>query len=138
MTSRKKVVRYAANWLCFGRTRPALERLKCCVFSVSAMSALYAKMVETQQQVLHLTKLVQKSLQKSCRQGDIGSYTMPQELSLPLRTQRAVTDIERMLQDDTTGTSSQLVVSVLVSAMPRHDKIYKHYDAHTSAFVLQL
>ena len=77
------------------------------MFSVSAMSALYAKMVETQQQVLHLTKLVQKSLQKSCRQGDIGSYTMPQGLALPLRTLRAVTDIERMLLDY--STCSQLV-----------------------------
>ena len=60
--------------------------------------------------MLHLTKLVQRNLEKSCRPGDIGSYTLPQGMSLPLTTQRAVTDVERLLLDD--NTCSQLMIEM--------------------------
>jgi len=53
--------------------------------------------VEVQQQVLHLTKVVQKALPGPAASTNLGSYKLPEGVTLPLTTVRAVADVERLL-----------------------------------------
>ena len=78
-----------------------------CCFCVQGVSSLYAKLVEVQQQVLHLTKLVQKALPGAAASGDLGSYTLPAGVTLPLITVRAAGDVEWQLVN--AATYAQLV-----------------------------
>ena len=66
---------------------------------------MYAKLVEVvQQQVLHLTKVVQKLVQAPGGSRDLGSHTLPEGVILPLSTPRAVADVERRLLNAATHT----------------------------------
>ena len=69
---------------------------------------MYAKLVEVQQQVLHLTKVVQKLVLAPGGSKDLGSHTLAGVI-LPLSTPRAVADVERRLLNAATHT--QLVRS---------------------------
>jgi len=70
----------------------------------TGITTLYGKIVEVQQQVLFLTKMVQRSLASGqCgSDGGSGSYSLPAGIVLPLDTARAVTETEHLLADRNT------------------------------------
>lgn len=73
---------------------------------------LFNKVIEVQHQVLHLTKIVQRSVAGRSSGNDRGSYTLPEGISLPLDTQRAVGELEKKLSD---ASTYQQMVSQIVN-----------------------
>ena len=66
------------------------------------MASVYAKISEVQQQVLYLSKLVQRTLTKQNCGGsrDTGSYCLPNGVVLPFDTHRQLMEVESLLSDE--------------------------------------
>jgi hypothetical protein len=71
---------------------------------------LYAKLIEIHHQLLHLAKVVQRGFAVlNGRREEVGTYSLPDGVSLPLNSTRAVNELEEKLFDH--GIRCQMVSS---------------------------
>ena len=80
------------------------------VYIVGLGQAIWKKLIEIQQQTLYLTQLVNRQLKTSA--PDKGSYSLPDDVHLPLNSVQGLRELEEKLK--TTAVRKALVCSLMM------------------------